>query len=57
LARQAALAKEAGFGQDGDDGFFATLGDNRELHLAALEVERESQSKPIYPKRDDRVEV
>jgi len=39
LACQTALAKEASFRQDGNDGFFATLGYNRELYLAALDVE------------------
>jgi hypothetical protein len=39
LARQTALAEETSLRQDGNDGFFATLGYNRELYLAALEVE------------------
>jgi hypothetical protein len=39
LARQTALAKEATFRQGDNHGFFAMLGFNGELHLAALDVE------------------
>jgi hypothetical protein len=47
LARQTALAKEATFRQDGNDGFFATLGYSREFHLAALEVENRIRRVPL----------
>ena len=38
LSRQTTLTKETGFRQDGNHGFFATLGHHRELHLATLDV-------------------
>jgi hypothetical protein len=47
LTRQTALAKEAGFRQDGNHGFFATLGDNREFHLAALDIEHGIRRVPL----------
>ena len=47
LARQTALAKETVFRQDGNDGFFAALGYNRELHLAALDVEHRIRRVPL----------
>ena len=47
LARQTALAEEAAFRQDGNHGFFATLGYNRELHLAALDVEHRIRRVPL----------
>ena len=36
---ETALAKEAGFRQDGDHRFFAPLGYHRKLYLAALDIE------------------
>jgi hypothetical protein len=47
LTRQTALAKEASFRQDGHHRFFALLGHNRELHLAALDVENRIRRVPL----------
>ena len=47
LTRKTALAEETGFRQDGNHGFFATLGYHRELHLAALDVEHRVCRVPL----------
>ncbi len=47
LARQTALAKETAFRQDSNDSFFALLGHNGELHLAALHVKHRIRSFPL----------
>jgi hypothetical protein len=39
LRRETAFAEEAGIRQAGHHNFFAALGDDRELHLAVLDVE------------------
>jgi hypothetical protein len=47
LARETALAKKTTFRQDGNDRFFAALGDNGELHFAVLDVKHRICRVPL----------
>jgi hypothetical protein len=53
LTRQTAFAEEASFRQDGHYRFFALLGHDRELYLAALDVE--NRIRRISLRKDGRV--